>query len=749
MTANSSSKPAATHHDRLSTLLKQVFGYDDFRPLQLDIMTATLARRDAVAILPTGAGKSLCYQLPALVREGLTVVVSPLIALMKDQVDQLQTAGVAATFLNSTLQPGELRAREAALENGGYQLLYVAPERLLAGDFPQKLLRWSVAAIAVDEAHCISEWGHDFRPEYRQLATLRDLLPDIPFLALTATATPRVREDIASQLRLHQAQIFLSSFNRPNLSYRVIPKNKPVRQVWEFAGARPQDAGIVYCQSRKSTEALAAALRAEGLAAVAYHAGLDAATRTENQDAFLRDEARIVCATVAFGMGINKSNVRWVIHADLPKNVEGYYQETGRAGRDGLPADCLLLYSRGDVMKQVKFLDEITDEDARAIARAQLDQMTGYAEDDGCRRAHLLGYFGEHWPHDNCGGCDACLTPQETYDATQDCRKLLSCIFRIRQHSNFTTGLQHVADVLAGGDTEKVRRWGHQTLSTYGIGKDKPRPEWTALGRQLLRQGLLSQSQDGFATVALTSEGLLALKDGRPFTLSRPPAIARETAAATSATAVAKAGDIPCDDGLFNELRALRKQLADARDVPPYVVFSDVSLRHFARSYPADSAALLHIPGVGEKKLTDFGAPILQAIAAWLTDHPRLEFPDLLPAAAPARPMKSEGALNGTAIATLERFRAGVSIDVIARERDLSLTTIESHLARAIADGEKLDPRAFFTVAEAAAMRAAFIGHEGPALKPVFEKLEGAISYGKLRIFQAFEEVGAKTQGPA
>ncbi len=738
--ASSSPDPAAQPLDRLPALLKQVFGYDDFRPLQWEIMAASLAGRDALAILPTGAGKSLCYQLPALVRDGLTVVVSPLIALMKDQVDQLHAAGVAATFLNSTLGPGELRDREAALDEGHYQLLYVAPERVLAGDFPRKLTGWRVAAIAVDEAHCISEWGHDFRPEYRQLATLRDLLPGVPFLALTATATPRVREDILTQLRLHQPQVFLSSFNRPNLSYRVIPKSKPVRQVWEFASARPQDAGIVYCQSRKTTEALAAALRAEGLPAVAYHAGLDAATRSQNQDAFLRDEARIVCATVAFGMGINKSNVRWVIHADLPKNVEGYYQETGRAGRDGLPADCLLLYSRGDVMKQVQFLAEITDEDARAIARAQLDQMTGYAEDDGCRRAHLLGYFGEVWPHENCGGCDACLETRETYDATLACRKLLSCVFRIRQHSNFNTGLVHVAEVLTGANTEKLRRWGHEALSTYGIGRDTPRPEWVALGRQLLRQGLLSQSQDGYATVALTAEGLAALKDGRTFMLARPPAAARTSAAATSATAVAKAGDIPCDEGLFAALRVLRKQLADARDVPAYVVFSDVSLRHMARAYPADAATLVRIPGVGEKKLADFGEPILQAVAAWLADQPRLDFPDLLPAPAPVRRMQAEGALNGTAIATLERFRAGVSIEEIARERALTLTTVEGHLARAIADGEKLEPRQFYTTAEEAAMRAAFVGHEGAALKPVWDRLEGTISYGKLRLFQAFAE---------
>jgi len=733
--------------ERLPGLLKQVFGYDSYRPLQQEIMAATLAGLDTVAILPTGAGKSLCYQLPALVRDGLTVVVSPLIALMKDQVDQLQAVGVAATFLNSTLDPEEMRSRHADLDAGKYRLLYVAPERLLAGDFAKKLTGWKVGAIAVDEAHCISEWGHDFRPEYRQLATLRERFPGVPFLALTATATPRVREDIVTQLRLKEPRIFISSFNRPNLSYRVIPKNRPERQVWEFANARPQECGIVYCQSRKSTEAFAEALRAEGIAAVPYHAGMDAGLRSRNQDAFLRDEARVVCATVAFGMGINKPNVRWVIHADLPKNIEGYYQETGRAGRDGLPADCLLLYSRGDVVKQLRFLDDIRDEQAHAIARSQLDQMTEYAEDDGCRREHLLGYFGEDWPDDNCGGCDGCLSPRENYDATLDCRKFLSCVFRIRQHGGFTTGLQHVTDVLCGANTEKIRRWKHETLSTYGIGRETPRVDWMALGRQLLRMGLIQQSQDGFSTVALTDAGMASLKEGREFKLSRPQAVVRESMAATSAAAVAKAGDIPCDEGLFNWLRALRKDLADERDVPPYVVFSDVSLRHMARSYPEDEAALLKIPGVGEKKLADFGAEMLEGIGRWLAGNPRQAFAELKPETGPERKMQSEQALNGTALVSLVRFRAGVSIPKIAKERSLAVSTIESHLAKAVETGEDLDPRLFFTVKEEKAIREAFAAQEGLALVPVFEKLGGEIDFGKLKIFRAFVEAGKLPRG--
>jgi len=726
--------PSPSHTGRLPALLKQIFGYDSFRPLQQDIMAATLDGLDTVAILPTGAGKSLCYQLPALARDGLTVVVSPLIALMKDQVDQLHAVGVAATYLNSTLDPTELRSRHDDLDAGKFQLLYVAPERLLAGDFPRKLAGWNIAAIAVDEAHCISEWGHDFRPEYRQLATLRERFPGVPFIALTATATPRVREDIIGQLRLREPRVFISSFNRPNLSYRVLPKSKPERQIWEFAAARPQDAGIVYCQSRKATESFASMLRNEGISAVAYHAGMEAAERTKNQEAFLRDEARVVCATVAFGMGINKPNVRWVIHADLPKNVEGYYQETGRAGRDGLPADCLLLYSRGDVVKQLRFLDEITDEQAHAIARSQLDQMTGYAEDEGCRRGHLLGYFGEDWPHENCGGCDSCLSPRETYDATIDCRKFLSCVFRIRQHGGFTTGLQHIADVLAGGDTEKIRRWKHDTLSTYGIGRDRPRAEWVALGRQLLRLDLIRQSQDGFSTIALTEAGRAALKDGRTFALSRPPASARNQ---NSAGTAAKAGEIPCDDGLFAALRELRKQLADARDVPPYVVFSDVSLRHMARAYPEDPAALLTIPGVGERKLADFGAPMLAAIAAWLAEHPRQAF--AAPSSAPIRRMQADHEVGGTVLATMELYRAGKSVAEIASERNLAASTIEGHLTKAVEGGEKLDARSFFSTAEEEEIRAALQEHDGPSLAAVFEHLGGRVSYGKIRMFRAFE----------
>jgi ATP-dependent DNA helicase RecQ len=610
----------------LAFKLKEIFGYDTFRPHQCEIAEAFLAGRDALAVLPTGAGKSLCYQLPAVVRDGLTVVISPLIALMKDQVDQLTASGVAATFLNSSLDSAEARRRHAGLHRGEYRLLYLAPERLMLADFLPKLGAWGLTALAVDEAHCISEWGHDFRPEYRRLREVRETFADIPLLALTATATPRVREDILAQLELRDPAVFVASFNRPNLNYRVVPKAKAAEQVVKFVAGRPDEAGIVYCQSRRAAEAMALALSKDGVAAVPYHAGLEQDERARNQDAFLRDEARVVCATIAFGMGINKPNVRFVIHADLPKNVESYYQETGRAGRDGLPSDCLLLYSRGDVVKYLRFFEDIEDLQAGNEARGQLEKMTHFAEDERCRRVALLGYFGEHWTEENCGACDQCLSPREKWDATTDVQKLLSCIVRLRQKSGFSTGLMHAVEVLTGAKSEKVLRWGHDSVSTYGLGRDQPRAYWVDLGRQLLRLGLLEATEDKFATVSVSARGLDILRERTPVALTRPMAVPTRAGSAGKKRP-SRAGEIACDEGLFNVLRKLRAELAKARNVPPYVVFSDATLRHMARDYPRDEVALLQVPGVGERKLADFGQVFLAAIGGWLQSHPQLSWP--------------------------------------------------------------------------------------------------------------------------
>jgi len=625
----------------LLPLLKQYFGFTSFRPLQEEIIRDALAGKDVFALLPTGGGKSLCFQLPAMVQPGLTVVVSPLIALMKDQVDGMQAGGIPATFLNSSLAQGESRARLRGLHHGEFRLLYLAPERLMLSGFLSDLQRWNVRLLAVDEAHCISEWGHDFRPEYRQLAELRKLFPETPMMALTATATERVRADIIKLLKLREPRCYVASFNRPNLTYRVLAKNKPYDQVLEFVRARPKESGIVYCQSRKTAESVARRLNEDGVKARPYHAGLTPKERSEHQELFLRDDVRVICATIAFGMGINKPNVRFVLHYDLPKNIEGYYQETGRAGRDGLPGDCVLLFSAGDVIKQTQFIDEKPDPKEQQIAREQLQKMVHYAECAGCRRRELLAYFGEVFgvppsgdpaaatskppeggtPNEaNCGACDNCLSPRATFDGTVAAQKFLSCVYRIREKTRFGVGLNHVIEVLTGADTEKIRKWNHERLSTYGIGGEHSRPEWAAIGRELIRLGHLRQTSGKFSVLELTNDGLAALKQRRKVTLTKP--------VTAPESKVHRAGEIACDEVLFDRLRKLRKQLADERNVPAYIVFSDVALRQMARDYPASEREFARISGVGEKKLREFGDVFLAEIAAYSQTNPRQIFAD-------------------------------------------------------------------------------------------------------------------------
>lgn len=719
------------HRDQLLGPLKQFFGFSSFRPLQEDIIRDSLGGRDVFAVLPTGGGKSLCFQLPALVRPGLTVVVSPLIALMKDQVDALQSAGVAATFLNSSLNANESRLRLHGLHNGEFRLLYVAPERLMLPGFLDDLKRWNVDLFAIDEAHCISEWGHDFRPEYRQISTLRGLFPNVPLMALTATATERVRGDIVHQLHLKNPAVYVASFNRPNLTYRVAAKTGAYDQILSFIRARKSESGIIYVQARKTAESMASKLSADGIKALPYHAGLDAADRTKNQEAFLRDEARVICATIAFGMGINKPNVRYVIHYDLPKNIEGYYQETGRAGRDGLPSECLLMFSAGDRVKQMRFIDEKPNPHEREIARAQLEQMIHYAEIATCRREFLLGYFGEKFGDPSCSGCDNCLAPRATWDGTVAAQKFLSCVYRIREKSNFGVGVQHVVEVLCGADTEKIRKFGHQKLSTYNIGGEHGRTEWGAIGRELVRLGLLFQNVENFNVVEVTDAGLAALKSRQKITLTKP-------VEPTAVPGKHRAGEIACDDALFEKLRALRKQLADERAVPPYIIFSDVALRQMARFYPANDGEFSRVSGVGEKKLREFGSVFLREIAAHLQTNARQMFADDSFTSGTSVPAVPSGrALSDTVRETLHFFRQGKAVSQIAAIRGLSDGTIFGHLERAILAGEPIDINTLVSAAAQKEIAAAFDKHGFNNLGGVVETFGGKYDYGQCRVTRA------------
>ncbi len=605
------SNPGAVDSLTVDTALKHHFGFDTFRPLQREIVEASLAGADILALLPTGGGKSLCYQLPAVVRPGLVLVVSPLIALMKDQVDALTANGIASTFLNSSIDSKTAGERLGGLDRGEYRLLYVAPERLVLPSFLDRLARWNVVRVAVDEAHCVSEWGHDFRPEYRQLAVLRERFPDVPVIAVTATATGRVRDDIERFLQLRSPVRFVGSFNRPNLQYRVYEKSDAQKQLLAWARERSRESGIVYVSSRASAETLADRLCRDGILAVPYHAGLSPQTRASNQERFVRDEVQVVCATIAFGMGIDKPNVRYVVHYDVPKNLEGYYQETGRAGRDGLPSDCMLLYNGGDAAKQRHFIRQLRDDEERSRAERLLAQMLDFAGTSDCRRAHVLRYFGEDAPA-QCGNCDNCLNPVERLDGTIAARKFLSCVYRVREERGYSTGAQHIIDVLEGADTEKVRTWNHERLSTYGIGTELNRDHWQALFAELLRLGYLEQ-EPAHRTVVLTPEGVEALREGRAVTFAPPRFVSK----AKKKPRGKVADDAPFEDDLFEHLRRLRKGLAEEQGVPPYVVFSDAALKEMARKKPETLAAFRLISGVGDVKLERYGDAFTEAITAY------------------------------------------------------------------------------------------------------------------------------------
>jgi len=591
-------------------ILHRVFGYEAFRGQQAAIVERVIEGGDALVLMPTGGGKSLCYQIPALVRAGTGVVISPLIALMQDQVDALSAVGVRAAFLNSTQDADERRRVEAALLAGELDLVYLAPERLKLSSTLDLLDRAPVSLFAIDEAHCVSQWGHDFRPDYLALSVLHERWPTVPRIALTATATEQTRLEIAARLDLGDAELFVSSFDRPNIQYRIEPKAQPLAQLLQLIRTEhPGEAGIVYCLSRASVEKTADALVAEGVAALPYHAGLDAATRRRNQSRFLREDGVVMVATIAFGMGIDKPDVRFVAHLDLPKSVEGYYQETGRAGRDGLPSTAWLAYGLQDVVQQRRMIDESEGDLAhRRKLTAHLDAMLALCETIECRRVQLLNYFGQ--PSVACGNCDTCLSPPESWDGTVPAQKLLSTVVRLWRERHQRFGAGHLIDILLGRETERVRTQSHAELTTFGIGTELSEQEWRGVVRQLLAQGFLGIAADGYGTLVITDASASVL-DG-----SRTVLLRRETARPTRA-AKSKAGvELPVEARpLFERLREWRAGVAREQGVPAYIVFGDATLRGIALTKPSSLEQLGTISGVGEKKLESYGEGVLGVVA--------------------------------------------------------------------------------------------------------------------------------------
>ena len=710
------------------SILKDTFGYDSFLPFQREVIENVLAGRDTLAIMPTGGGKSLCYQIPALLTDGLTVVVSPLIALMKDQVEQLRAAGVPAVVLNSSISAEEYQHNMTLVRQGDVKLLYVAPETLLTERIFALLSQVKLALLTIDEAHCISEWGHDFRPEYRQMMSVRQRYPDAVCLALTATATERVRSDIKRSLEFSQSNAFVASFNRENLFIEVKPKTDGISQTLDFLEDFKDQSGIIYCFSRRQVDQLAEYLAAKGFSVRPYHAGLEDEERKVNQEAFIRDDTQIIVATIAFGMGINKPNVRFVIHFDLPKSIEGYYQEIGRAGRDGLPAHCLLLYSYSDVAKQRFFINQKEGNEKR-VAEAHLDAIVHYAEDEiNCRRKPLLSYFGETFVDGNCGTCDNCTrAPEALADITILAQKFLSCV--IRTGERFGAG--YVADVLRGSKNKKLLRFGHDTVSTYGIGEELSKKQWMHLARQMLQMGYLEQVGE-YRTLCLTDEGRMILRERRPV----QGTILEEAAAAQTDK---RKAEMEFDHELFALLWAKRKEIADADNVPPYVVFPDRTLVEMSTYYPQSRESLLKLSGVGQTRLERFGGVFLTVIRVYCAENGCQEKEKTTDRR--SQGIKKDGGKRRH-VEVGELFNEGESIDALAARYQIRQGSVISNLERFVQDGNTLrDVTGFLEMVSAPvekqkAATAAFEELGTEFLKPVFERLEGAVSYDDLRIIR-------------